>query len=421
MDDHTLLQFYKQHLTDDLLPFWDKAMDRQFGGVYTCFNNHGTRLISTDKYIWSQGRILWIWSKLSSMIKQNLVKGHLDIYLNQLEKTAQFLDEHAFLDNGHCAFLLSESGQKKEYIDGKGYDTNFYSDCFVALGMAKYAVLINDNKRLEKAVKIYDGIMSRFKKEILRNEPYPDPAGFKSLTFPMTMLNVSQELAQAAKAMKSDRCNDLLHDSVNFMTDVMEHFKLEDDRMIEMLVEKEANKKTLLYRHRNPGHAMECMWFVMVTAERTNHQKYIGGAIDVMNKALEGGWDDKHGGLLRFVDCAGGEPKGKKLGEALEKSILDSWDMKLWWPHSESLYATLLAFHLTKTAFMLEWYNKFESYTFRTFPNRNRKAGEWIQIRNRRGEPIDKVVALPVKDPFHILRNMLLIVELLECHTMNEV
>ena len=38
--------------------------------------------------------------------------------------------------------------------------------------------------------------------------------------------------------------------------------------------------------------------------------------------------------------------------------------------------------------------------------------GEWIQIRMRDGNPEDKVVALPVKDPFHILRDFLKVVEL---------
>jgi len=31
-------------------------------------------------------------------------------------------------------------------------------------------------------------------------------------------------------------------------------------------------------------------------------------------------------------------------------------------------------------------------------------AGEWVQIRDRAGKPEDKVVALPVKDPYHITR-----------------
>jgi N-acylglucosamine 2-epimerase len=38
---------------------------------------------------------------------------------------------------------------------------------------------------------------------------------------------------------------------------------------------------------------------------------------------------------------------------------------------------------------------------------------EWLQIRTRDGAPQDKVVALPVKDPFHITRNLVLILELL--------
>ena len=41
------------------------------------------------------------------------------------------------------------------------------------------------------------------------------------------------------------------------------------------------------------------------------------------------------------------------------------------------------------------------------------KTGEWTQIRKRDGAPQQKVVALPVKDPFHIARNLILILELL--------
>lgn len=38
---------------------------------------------------------------------------------------------------------------------------------------------------------------------------------------------------------------------------------------------------------------------------------------------------------------------------------------------------------------------------------------EWVQIRTRSGQPEEKVVALPVKDPYHIIRNLILILELL--------
>ena len=61
----------------------------------------------------------------------------------------------------------------------------------------------------------------------------------------------------------------------------------------------------------------------------------------------------------------------------------------------------------------LDWHDKLFDYTFATFPNPDPEIREWIQIRQRDGTPQDKVVALPVKDPYHIARNLILILELL--------
>jgi len=61
----------------------------------------------------------------------------------------------------------------------------------------------------------------------------------------------------------------------------------------------------------------------------------------------------------------------------------------------------------------LDWHDKLFDYTFTTFPNPDPDIREWIQIRRRDGAPQDKVVALPVKDPYHITRNLILILELL--------
>jgi len=62
----------------------------------------------------------------------------------------------------------------------------------------------------------------------------------------------------------------------------------------------------------------------------------------------------------------------------------------------------------------LQLYEKTHAYVFTTFPNPDETIGEWIQIRDRQGKPIERVVALPVKDPFHIIRNILLIIELIQ-------
>jgi N-acylglucosamine 2-epimerase len=84
--------------------------------------------------------------------------------------------------------------------------------------------------------------------------------------------------------------------------------------------------------------------------------------------------------------------------------LRESWSNKLWWVHSEALYALVLAFEHTRDPWFLDAYWKYHEYVFRTFPNPDPAIGEWIQIRDRAGRPEDKVVALPVKDPYHITR-----------------
>ena len=89
-----------------------------------------------------------------------------------------------------------------------------------------------------------------------------------------------------------------------------------------------------------------------------------------------------------------------------------SWDTKLWWVHSEAIYATALSYTLSGADEMRTWFERVWEYAFRVFPHPDPDVGEWIQIRDRRGEPLEKVVALPVKDPYHIARNLIQIIEL---------
>lgn len=185
-----------------------------------------------------------------------------------------------------------------------------------------------------------------------------------------------------------------------------------DHRIAELLPTEGEAPPTILCRHVNPGHTLECMWFVIHAAARLQRKDLVAQTLPVIQKAFELGWDQEKGGLLRFVDQDGGQPKGQQTGDPYEALILDTWDSKLWWPHSEALYSSLLAYELSDDNSFKELYLQMHDYVFQTFPQPDRRIGEWIQIRDRDGNPMEKVVALPVKDPFHIIRNVLLIIEL---------
>lgn len=52
------LSFFRKELTENLLSFWmPRCLDQENGGYLNCFTNDGSKLISTDKYTWSQGNV----------------------------------------------------------------------------------------------------------------------------------------------------------------------------------------------------------------------------------------------------------------------------------------------------------------------------------------------------------------------------
>lgn len=84
-----------------------------------------------------------------------------------------------------------------------------------------------------------------------------------------------------------------------------------------------------------------------------------------------------------------------------------TWDTKLWWVHAEAMYSTALLAVRTGSQELARWADRMREYTLGTFPDPD--GNEWLQIRSRDGSPLDEVVALPVKDPMHIARSLLLL------------
>jgi len=424
MNREELHFFYKDHLLNQVLPFWKSAVDEQHGGIYTSFNAEGSKLLSRDKYTWSQGRFLWIWSRLAELCEKEIWPEQAAGYLDQAEKSYRFLAQNALMPNDHCRFLLEEDGTPKEMILGEGHDISFYADCFVIMGFAEYGRVAGNRDAFELAERLFINVEQRLQKGIVRSEPYQVPAGMLVHGYAMIMLNTAQALIKAAEFFELEaKVRHYRQYAMEKCQHILEVLRDSNDRIHEVLPANEAgagaregsqvgSSEKLLLRHLNPGHSAECLWFIMQEAQEQDNTSMIAACVETLKAVLTSGWDEQYGGLFRYIDLDGGQPKGEPLegASAFESLIRDTWDMKLWWPHSEALYACRLAFELTEDADIEKWYWKLHDYTFRLFPA---DAGmEWIQIRTREGAPANRVVALPVKDPYHIIRNMLMIIEL---------
>ena len=86
--------------------------------------------------------------------------------------------------------------------------------------------------------------------------------------------------------------------------------------------------------------------------------------------------------------------------------------MKLWWPHTEALYALLLAYHLTGDSFYEEWYVRVHQWSFSHFPDS--QYGEWFGYLHRDGSLASRLKGSMWKGPFHLPRALLYGWKLLE-------
>jgi N-acylglucosamine 2-epimerase len=421
--------FYHEQLFNTILPFWMKrGIDREHGGFHNCFTNRGDRLLYRHKFTWSQGRFVWLLARLARTFQGRLPQAQLDDYRQAAVAGAEFLLRHARLPNGNCAFILSDAGEPillhpdgtaRQAEPGESYDTSIYADSFVIYGMAECAMATNKRKYYDYALDLYDSMVRRFYAGPYRSDPYPVPTGYESHGRPMGLLETANGLAQAAAFFGDPREAALLVQAEGWMAEILDKFRDPSDLLIaEMWSADPARRATRMGRYINPGHTIEDMWFILHLAKRLDRRDRIAQAVQTLLATCRIGWDNDFGGFPQYLHRTGGAPRGdvppELAGHEMIRKLRSNWDNKLWWPHSEALYSLLLGYEHTRNPELLDWYWKVHDYTFATFPNPDASIGEWIQIRTRDGRPDDKVVALPVKDPFHITRSFLLCLDLLE-------
>lgn len=340
-------------------------------------------LLSTDKYIWSQARWAWVCSALYNRVDPRKE------FLDAARSTVHFLLNHGRDSDGRFVYHTTQTG---EVVAGP---ISIYSDCFAVYGFNEYYRATRDKEVLKVALDTFHTIVRRVEEPGFKDvAPSVLLPGRRPHAIPMILTETANELAittgDAAIEAKAEK----------YALTVMHHFVRPE---WQVLVEYLSRDYQLLPPPEGtavePGHAIECMWFILHWAIRVNRADIVQQAVEVIRWHVEKGWDEEYGGLLLAIDAQGNAP------------FIANSDKKVWWPHTEALYALLLAHQLTLQPWCLEWYWRIHEWSFRHFHRPD--AGEWRQRLTRSGEPIDELIALPVKDPFHLPRAVILILGLL--------
>lgn len=405
----------RTHLERDVLGWWSReGADDVLGGVRTCFTNQGEPL-SAEKYTWSQGRWAWTCALVADEIEAGRITGDSALWRERSLLTAEFLAEHAFLPDHRTSFRLGESGEQLADKSGD-YATSVFADLFAVLGLVGAARAVGEEAdgwitQAHHTLAVADASL---RDRTAKSAPYPVPSGFRDLAGPMTLVHVAGELHRASPTADSLQVTTAARDALFGG----ENPFLSAGAWWEFRPERTDDHDTLLARHVTPGHLLELLWMLVHVGDRHPQLAIPNTTLETLAlRALETGWDEQEGGLLRYVDRdTGGVPTGRLVKSPYEDLVQGTWDTKLWWVHAEAMYATALLAQRTGSTALANWASKVSDFTLGTFPAAEGK--EWIQIRGRDGSPLDEVVALPVKDPMHIARSLLLLNALNDDPTM---
>ena len=372
-----LIEQYKKELLDNVVPFWlTKSQDEKYGGYFSCLDHQGD-VYDTDKFIWLQGRQVWLFSMLYNKVEKR------QEWLDCAIQGAEFLKKHGHDGNYNWYFSLTQEG--KPLME----PYNIFSYTFAAMAFGQLSLATNNSEYADIAKKTFEIILSKQNNpKGVWNKVYPGTRNLKGFSLPMILSNLTLELEHLLnKEVVEQTMEDCIDEIINnFLRPELGGI------IVENLNTDNSLSDSFDGRLINPGHGIEAMWFIMDLGVRLNRPELIDQAVKTTLATLEYGWDNKYGGVFYFMDRKGCPP------QQLE------WDQKLWWVHIESLISLLKGYQLTGSKECLTWFEKVHEYTWKHF--KDTENPEWWGYLNRQGEVLLELKGGKWKGCFHVPRGL---------------
>ncbi|HND63117.1 MAG TPA: AGE family epimerase/isomerase [Opitutaceae bacterium] len=375
-----LIQTYRDGLLLDVLPFWLRhGWDREHGGVMTGVDRAG-RVVETDKSLWFQGRAAWMYTTAY------LTAGRRPEWLEFATSCLEFIRRHGRAADGKLYFTVTREGRPlrmRRYV---------YSECFAAIAFAAHAKATGEARSAEDATAAWATYLHHtFTPGVMPPKTDPETRPMQGVAPRMITMVTAQELRAHLGEVRVGglTCTEWIDRAIG----EIERYFLKPD--LQVLLEIAGPNGEFLDhfdgRQLNPGHAIEAAWFILHEAKhRGRDPRLIRLGTTILDWMWARGWDQEHGGILYHVDVLG-------------RPLQEYWhDMKFWWPHNETIIATLLAWQLTGDAKYLDWHRQVHDWAYAHFPDR--EHGEWYGYLHRDGSVSSQLKGGTWKGPFHLPR-----------------
>ena len=367
----------KEHLVNDLIPFWQGLKDEENGGFYGYLSYDLKLDIKAVKGCILNSRILWFFSNAY------MVLGDPSL-LESAAYAYQFLKEHCVDDEfGGVFWSLT--------YDGKPEDTtkHTYNQAFSIYALASYYDASKNPEALEIAWKLYDLVESKCKDEYgyleaftrsfepEENDKLSENGVIAEKTM-NTLLHVFEAYTELYRVTKEEK----VAKQIRFMMDIIKDkvFNKEIGRQ-EVFFDRTWNTLIDLYSY---GHDIETAWLVDRGLEVLDDEAYTNMLSPITKIITENIYN------RAYIDHS--------LVNESENGVVDT--TRVWWVQAEAVVGFLNGYQKQGDKKFLDASVDIWNYIKKYFIDK-RNGSEWFWSVKEDHTPDEKPIVEPWKCPYH--------------------
>ena len=367
----------KEHLVNDLIPFWQGLKDEENGGFYGYLSYDLKLDKKAVKGCILNSRILWFFSNAY------MVLGDPSL-LESAAYAYQFLKEHCVDDEfGGVFWSLT--------YDGKPEDTtkHTYNQAFSIYALASYYDASKNPEALEIAWKLYDLVESKCKDEYgyleaftrsfepEENDKLSENGVIAEKTM-ITLLHVFEAYTELYRVTKEEK----VAKQIRFMMDIIKDkvFNKEIGRQ-EVFFDRTWNTLIDLYSY---GHDIETAWLVDRGLEVLDDEAYTNMLSPITKIITENIYN------RAYIDHS--------LVNESENGVVDT--TRVWWVQAEAVVGFLNGYQKQGDKKFLDASVDIWNYIKKYFIDK-RNGSEWFWSVKEDHTPDEKPIVEPWKCPYH--------------------
>ena len=367
----------KEHLVNDLIPFWQGLKDEENGGFYGYLSYDLKLDKKAVKGCILNSRILWFFSNAYMVLGDpSLLESATHAY--------QFLKEHCVDDEfGGVFWSLT--------YDGKPEDTtkHTYNQAFSIYALASYYDASKNPEALEIAWKLYDLVESKCKDEYgyleaftrsfepEENDKLSENGVIAEKTM-NTLLHVFEAYTELYRVTKEEK----VAKQIRFMMDIIKDkvFNKEIGRQ-EVFFDRTWNTLIDLYSY---GHDIETAWLVDRGLEVLDDKAYTNMLYPITKIITENIYN------RAYIDHS--------LVNESENGVVDT--TRVWWVQAEAVVGFLNGYQKQGDKKFLDASVDIWNYIKKYFIDK-RNGSEWFWSVKEDHTPDEKPIVEPWKCPYH--------------------